>query len=67
MNNANKTLLQQTPDYDIVAEYLTKLSCAASARKKGNYELTQAYERQALDRWQYMTPAQRGGLISAAW
>lgn len=47
---------------DIVAEYLTKLDCARTARKAGNYALTQVYERQALERWNAMTPAERRDL-----
>lgn len=54
-----QTLPPAAPDYDIVAEYLTKLDCARTARKAGNYALTQAYERQAMDRWKAMTRAVR--------
>lgn len=59
MNNANKTILQQTPNYDIVAEYFTKRACAQAARQAGNFNRAIAHEQWAGVIWHNMTEAQR--------
>lgn len=46
-------------DQDLIREYDAKVACAAKSRAEGSYALTQAFERQALDRLEAMSARAR--------